>query len=170
VSAPMLRFGHARAQGFGISNVIFQQANVESLPFAAGHFDLIYSTMFLHETSHAALRNILHEVRRLLAPDGLHLHLEQPPYRDMPTFEQFLRDWDCLYNNEPFWTALHETHLPSLLAESGCDPARIFETEIHAMVEDAMPKVGDEVEDYGRGGKWYACGWGQIGADWQPDE
>lgn len=170
VSAPMLRFGHARARGFGLGNVVFRQANVESLPYADGHFDLIYSTMFLHETSHAALRNILCEVRRLLAPDGVQLHLEQPPYLGMPIFEQFLRDWDCLYNNEPFWTALHETHLPSLMAELGFEPSQIFETEIHALVEEDMPKVGQEVEDFGRGGKWYACGWGRVGADWPSAE
>jgi hypothetical protein len=34
----------------------------------------------------------------------------------------------------------------------------VFETEIHAIVEDEMPKVAGEVEDYGRGGMWYAVG------------
>jgi SAM-dependent methyltransferase len=168
LSAPMLRFGHARAQGFGIRNVVFQQGNVESLPWDDGAFDLIYSTMFFHETSHAALRNILREVRRLLREGGLHLHLEQPPYRGMAPFEQFLRDWDCVNNNEPFWTALHETHLPDLFAELGFDPATIFETEINARVDDDMPKVSEQVEDYGRGGKWYACGAGLIAPEWQP--
>jgi ubiquinone/menaquinone biosynthesis C-methylase UbiE len=167
-AAPMLRFGHARAVGFDIHNITFQQVNVEQLPFADGSFDLIYSTMFLHETSHSALRNILRETRRVLSPEGLHVHLEQPPYHNMPEFEQFLRDWDCLYNNEPFWSAMHETHLPSLLAELGFNREDIFETEIHAMVEETMPKVGQEVEDYGRGGKWYACGSGRVGDRWGP--
>lgn len=158
LAAPMLRYGHARAVGMGLGRVIFQQANAERLPFEDGSFDFIYSTMFLHETSHAALRNILAEVRRLLAPGGLHVHLEQPPYRGMSDFEQFLRDWDCHYNNEPFWSALHETHLPTVLEEKGFAPSAIFETEIHAIVEDEMPKVAAEVEDFGRGGMWYACG------------
>jgi SAM-dependent methyltransferase len=91
LAAPMLRYGHARAVGLGVAGIRFQQANAESLPFAAGAFDFIYSTMFLHETSHAALRNIFREARRLLAPGGLHVHLEQPPYRGMDLFEQFLR-------------------------------------------------------------------------------
>jgi ubiquinone/menaquinone biosynthesis C-methylase UbiE len=158
VAAPMLRYGHARAVGFGLHNIVFRQANVEALDYPDGHFDFIYSTMFLHETSHAALRKILDEVMRLLAPGGLHIHLEQPPYRGMPPFEQFLRDWDCHFNNEPFWTAMHETHLPTLLRERGFTDAEIFETEIHALVEDEMPKVTEQVEDYGRGGMWYACG------------
>ncbi len=158
VAAPMLRYGHARAVGMGLGRVIFQQANAEALPFAGASFDFIYSTMFLHETSHAALRNVLGEARRLLAPAGLQVHLEQPPYCGMNNFEQFLRDWDCHYNNEPFWSALHETNLPALLAEKGFAATAIFETEINAVVEDEMPKVATEVEDFGRGGLWYACG------------
>jgi ubiquinone/menaquinone biosynthesis C-methylase UbiE len=159
LAAPMLRYGHARAVGMGIKNVTFQQANAESLPFEDGEFDFIYSTMFLHETSHSALRNILSESKRLLAPGGLQVHLEQPPYRGMGAFEQFLRDWDCQYNNEPFWSALHDTRLPELMTELGIATEKIFETEIHALVEDEMPKVSAEVEDYGRGGMWYACGY-----------
>jgi len=159
LSAPMLRYGHARAVGMGIENVIFQQANAERLPFEDGGFDFIYSTMFLHETSHSALRNILSESKRLLAPGGLQMHLEQPPYRGMGAFEQFLRDWDCQHNNEPFWSALHDTQLPELMTELGVAREKIFETEIHALVEDEMPKVSAEVEDYGRGGLWYACGY-----------
>ena len=34
----------------------------------------------------------------------------------------------------------------------------VFETTIHAIVEDEMPKVAGEVEDFGRGGMWYAFG------------
>ena len=158
LAAPMLRYGHARAVGMGLRNIRFEQANAESLPFADRSFDFIYSTMFLHETSHSALRHILDEAARLLAVGGLQVHLEQPPYRGMSPFEQFMRDWDCHYNNEPFWSALHETHLPALLRERGFATESVFETEIHALVEDEMPKVGNEAEDFGRGGMWYACG------------
>lgn len=158
VSAPMLRYGHARAVGMGVTNVVFRQANAEALDYPDGYFDVVFSTMFLHETSHVALRRILAEATRLLAPGGLQVHLEQPPYRGMPEFEQFLRDWDCQYNNEPFWSALHDTSLPALLRERGYPDAQIFETDIQALVENEMPKVADEVEDYGRGGLWYACG------------
>ncbi|MCP5467175.1 MAG: class I SAM-dependent methyltransferase [Sinobacteraceae bacterium] len=158
LAAPMLRYGHARARGMGVGNLRFLQGDVEHLPFPDGHFDLVYSTMFFHETARGALRRILREVGRVLAPGGLHLHLEQPPYRDMDEFEKFLRDWDCYYNNEPFWTTLHDLHLPTVLAECGFDADRIFETRIHAIVDDAMPKVAGEVEDFGRGGMWYAFG------------
>ncbi len=158
LAAPMLRYGHARAAGMGVSNVRFVQGNVESLPYPAGHFDFIYSTMFFHETSHGALRRILRETDRLLAPGGLHIHLEQPPYRGMDEFEKFLRDWDCYNNNEPFWTTVHDTDMPQLLDELGFGGDRVFETQIDAIVEDEMPKVAGQVEDFGRGGMWYAFG------------
>lgn len=158
LAAPMLRYGHARARGMGVTNATFMQGNVEALPFPGRHFDVVYSTMFLHETSYGALRRILRETDRLLAPGGLHIHLEQPPFRGMDPFEQFLRDWDCYHNNEPFWTTLHDTDLPALLRELGFVGDKVFETTIHAIVEDEMPKVAGEVEDFGRGGMWYAFG------------
>jgi ubiquinone/menaquinone biosynthesis C-methylase UbiE len=157
----MLRYGHARAVGLGVAGrAASSQANAESLPFADGAFDFIYSTMFLHETSHAALRNILREVRRLLAPGGLHAHLEQPPYRGMDLFEQFLRDWDCQHNNEPFWSALHETasarHV--LRATRFRGDVDIRDRRSMRTSRTKCRKVASEVEDYGRGGMWYACG------------
>jgi ubiquinone/menaquinone biosynthesis C-methylase UbiE len=158
LAAPMLRYGHARAAGMGVGNVVFMQGSAESLPFEPASFDFIYSTMFLHETSWSALRRILREVDRLLAPGGLHLHLEQPPYRGMDEFEKFLRDWDCYNNNEPFWTTLHDTDMRALMAELGFARDACFETSIHAIVEDEMPKVDQAVEDFGRGGMWYAFG------------
>jgi ubiquinone/menaquinone biosynthesis C-methylase UbiE len=158
LAAPMLRYGNARARGFGVDNIVFVQANAEALDFPSEHFDFIYSTMFLHETSYRALRAILREAARLLAPGGLQVHLEQPPYHGMAEFEKFLRDWDCYHNNEPFWTTLHDTQLAKLLSETGFAAESIFETEIHAVVDDEMPKVAAEVEDYGRGGMWYAVG------------
>lgn len=158
LAAPMLRYGHARAASMGVRNITFRQANAESLDYADGSFDLVFSTMFLHETSYSALRNILREASRLLAPGGVHLHLEQPSYHGMEPFEQFLRDWDCYYNNEPFWTTLHDTRMLELMAECGFGQDRRFETEIHAIVDWHMPKVATEVEDFGRGGKWYAFG------------
>jgi SAM-dependent methyltransferase len=158
LGAPMLRFGHARARGMGIDNIRFVQGNAESLAEPDASFDFIFTTMFLHETSWGAVRRILREVDRLLAPGGVHIHLEQPPYRGMPEFEKFLRDWDCYYNNEPFWTTLHDTNLPELMRQIGFGGDRVFETEIHAVVEDEMPKVAAETEDFGRGGMWYAFG------------
>ena len=96
-------------------------------------FDWVQSIMFLHETSLPALRQIMAESRRLVAPGGLVTHVEQPRYdTTMPLLEQALRDWDALYNNEPFWTKLHEVDLDELLVNAGFDRRRLIHAGVHA--------------------------------------
>ena len=67
LGAPVLRYGHARAQALGRA-VHFSQQNAERTDFPAGHFDLIVSHIVVHELSPAAIRNVLAECHRLLAP------------------------------------------------------------------------------------------------------
>jgi len=63
---------------------------------------------------------IMKESYRLLAPGGLVLHVEQPQYGpEMPLYEQAIRDWDAFYNNEPFWTKLHELDLDQWMIDAG---------------------------------------------------
>jgi SAM-dependent methyltransferase len=162
VAAPMLRYGLARAKSMGIHNVRFVQANAESLPaFADGHFDWVQSTMFLHETSYPALRAIFRENHRLVAPGGLVLHAEQPQYTPtMPLYEQALRDWDAFYNNEPFWTRLHEVSLEDYLVEAGFESDRLVHGQVAAIVDPTkMPERSESgSEDYGRRAAWHIIG------------
>ena len=121
VGAPMLRYGLARAKTMGIDNVTFIQGDVSKLDeFADESFDWIQSTMFLHETSYTSMQEIFAETQRLLKPGGIVLHVEQPQYdKDMPLFEQAMRDWDAFYNNEPFWTKMHEIDLDGFMIKAG---------------------------------------------------
>jgi ubiquinone/menaquinone biosynthesis C-methylase UbiE len=148
-AAPVLRYGHARAQSLGVRNIRFVQANAEDLErWPDGHFDWVQTTMFLHETSGKALPRIIKELYRVLAPGGLMLHLEQPQYSDeMPLYEQFIRDWDAFNNNEPFWSAMHALDLKRLMAEAGFRKDEIFTT---------AQKSGPE--DHGRAASWHAYG------------
>jgi len=162
VGAPMLRYGAARAKCLGINNVTFVQANVEDLAqFDDGSFDWIQSTMFLHETSYRSIRAIMRETRRLIAPGGLVLHVEQPQYTDdMPLFEQAMRDWDAFYNNEPFWTKLHEIDLDAYMVEAGFPEQTLLHGGVTAMVDTTLfPDAADDnVEDYGRKPAWEVTG------------
>lgn len=162
VAAPMLRYGLARAKALGVNNVTFVQANVESMPqFEDASFDWIQSTMFLHETSYPALRAIFRENYRLLAPGGLVLHAEQPQYTPtMPLYEQALRDWDAFYNNEPFWTRLHEISLDDYMVDAGFDAAHLVHGQVGAVVDPTkMPERSTSVsEDYGRRAAWHIVG------------
>ena len=156
VAAPMLRYGHARARSLGIDDVNFWQQDATATSIESHCCDFVFTTMVLHETSREALPQLFAEARRLLRPGGLTLHVEQPPYRGMPLFEQFMRDWDGRYNNEPFWTALHETSLPDVLARAGFARDAIFETRCTAPAAYAMDTVN--TEDFGRAPNWYAVG------------
>ena len=121
VGAPMLRYGLARAKALGVDNIRFVQADATDLSgFEDASFDWIQTTMFLHELSLPSLRAIFRETHRVLRPGGVVLHVEQPQYTaEMPLFEQAMRDWDAFYNNEPFWSTLHEIDLDAELVEAG---------------------------------------------------
>jgi len=105
--APVLRYAHARAESLG-KRVHFSQQNAERTDFPDQHFDLVTSCLLVHETSRKALSRILKEAHRLLAPGGVMLHAETPPYGSLPPFDAFMFDWDTHNNNEPFWAASHE--------------------------------------------------------------
>lgn len=159
VAAPMLRYAHARARSLGVENINFRQANAEALDYPDGHFDLISTAMFWHESSSKAMPRKLKEIHRLLADGGLTAHLEQPQYTGMDVYEQFVRDWDTYNNNEPFWGVMHEYDLRKMMADAGFDPTKYFETTARGVVDrDIFPEAGSDGEDYGRAALWTMFG------------
>lgn len=129
VAAPMLRYGHARAETMGVKNVIFEQGNVETWGKEAGSYDLVISAMFFHETSTKAMRQIFSNAYRLLKPGGLMLNMEQPNFDpDTTAYEKFVRDWDCWYNSEPFWAKLHTMDFSDEMVAAGFSQKDTFET------------------------------------------
>lgn len=161
-AAPVLRYGHARAQALGAHNLRFVQMDAEHMArFADGHFDWVQTTMYLHELSGKALPRIIAEGVRVLAPGGLMLHLEQPQYSpEMPLFEQFLRDWDAFNNNEPFWSAMHALDLKQIMADAGLPRECQFVTGVRAVADRSIfpDAPAPEEEDYGRTAVWNAYG------------
>lgn len=158
-AAPVLRYAHARARSLGVDNISFRQANGEQLDYPDEDFDVITTSMFCHETSAKALPRVLTEIRRLLAPGGMTLHLEQPQYHGMDVFEQFMRDWDAYNNNEPFWSVMHDYDLEELMAAAGFKPEEYFETRIRAWVDgELFQAAGDGEEDFGRAAMWTVFG------------
>lgn len=162
VSAPMLRYAHARAKSLGVNNIQFIQMSGEDLSeFADQSFDWVQTSIFLHELSTRSLPNILAEAFRVLKPQGLTLHLEQPQYHaEMPVFEQFMRDWDAYNNNEPFWTAMHGIDMQAALVESGFKDKDLFDAAMRGVVDTKLfPESRDgEEEEYGRSAIWHAYG------------
>lgn len=162
VGAPMLRYALARAKSMGVENVRFVQADGSDLSrYPDGHFDWVQTTMFLHELSYASMRAIFRESFRVLKTGGIVLHVEQPQYTPaMPLFEQAMRDWDAFYNNEPFWSTLHEIDLDAYMVEAGFAKDRLIHGGVTAVVDkNVFPDAADDDgEDYGRKAAWHVIG------------
>ena len=119
VSAPLLRYGHARAEGLGC-RIHFSQQNAEATDFPDDHFDLVVSHLLFHETSSPALEKIIRECHRVLRPGGMMVHLELGlPYKDMDLYEQVIHDWQTLNNAEPFWAKINSTDTAALARKVG---------------------------------------------------
>jgi SAM-dependent methyltransferase len=129
LSAPALRYAHARARTLGRA-VHFRQASAEATGYEAASFDLVVSHILIHEVSTAALRRIFAECHRLLRDGGVMLHVEVPVRNArLAPFERFMADWETENNNEPFWRALHDMDLPAEAVGAGFDPAGVFDTD-----------------------------------------
>ena len=102
VAAPGLRYGAARANSQG-QTIHFHQRSSEDTGFEDESFDLVWSSMFLHELPQKTIEATMKEAQRLLKPGGLMLHMELPPNDQMSAYDGFVLDWDSWYNNEPFY-------------------------------------------------------------------
>ncbi len=118
LSAPMLRYAAQRAERHG-RRMHFHQTNAERTGFPDGHFDLIFCVLLLHELPLAAIRNVVREAQRLLAPGGLFANVELPSYAAVDPLSAWLLDWDSDHNGEPFWRDYHELDLAALYRDSG---------------------------------------------------
>lgn len=118
IGAALLRYAHARAESLG-KTVHFWQQDASRTHFPDGHFDLITSSILFHETSAKALPAIIRECYRLLAPGGMAVHGDLPPFWAMDEFNQFMLDCETYYNNEPYWGAMREVDQVALSVQAG---------------------------------------------------
>jgi SAM-dependent methyltransferase len=142
VGAPVVRYAHARAAAMGL-DVNFAQMNAEETRFEDGYFDLVVSHILLHETSGKAMPRIFNESWRLLAPGGLMIHADLPPFDLMDPFTQFILDNETWYNNEPFWGAMRDMDQIELAKKAGFPTETIrFDTAPMAVMEFAGQDPG----------------------------
>ncbi len=134
VAAPVLRYGHARAEAMGRA-VDFSQQNAEATTFTAGSFDLVVSHLLLHETSTSAMGRIFKECHRLLRPGGLMVHQDGVGFKDDP-FDGYFTEWLTHYNNEPFLGTLQRLDWNEIAAKAGFTRAKAYDKRVPSQQEN----------------------------------
>lgn len=168
VSAPCLRYAHARSQSQGVQ-VHYQQGNATQAPYEDGSFDLVFSSMFLHELPKKDIAAVFKEAHRLLRPGGLMLHYELPPNAATSPYDGFYLDWDSFYNYEPFYKGYRDLDPHTLCAEAGFPSDDIFKTVVpsigwygrDAVIESLNTDTQSSDGNTGRladGVKWFSYG------------
>ncbi len=124
VGAAMLRYALARARHLGTA-IHFAQGDAAHAPYPDASFDCVFSATLLHETSEAAIGQVLAESRRLLRPGGVAVHLEVPQrYQTMDLWGRIRGRIEADYNNEPAWAAAISADYGAAMRAAGfCDVA-----------------------------------------------
>jgi ubiquinone/menaquinone biosynthesis C-methylase UbiE len=171
VSAAVLAYGHRRAQGLGVP-IHFRQMDATRLAYPDASFDVVFSSMFLHELPLADIHRFFSEARRVLRPGGLLLNMELPPNRELGPYDQFYLDWDCYYNEEPYYRAYRDQDPEALVAAGGFPRGSYFqfvvpqysymtEREFAAAVS-APHAIGQQTGRLSSGVQWFGFGaWNQ---------
>jgi ubiquinone/menaquinone biosynthesis C-methylase UbiE len=120
VSEPCLKLAAADAKD--VPNLSFRQADARNTGLNGNKFDLVTSTMLLHELPEESVDATLAETRRLLAPGGVSIHLD---FRTEDPFWQFVMYGHGQRNNEPFLEPLIRMDLAAAYRRAGFEDVRI---------------------------------------------
>lgn len=167
VAAPALRYGLARAQALG-AGIHFRQMDATRLDYPDESFDVVWSSMFLHEVPLKNIAKILKECHRVLRKGGLMIHMELPPNRSLPAYDGFYLDWDSWYNAEPFYKTFRDQDPRELCVKAGFAADAVEEFVVPSFAwhgEAAIAKAAERRtgvdENTGRldtGISWYSFG------------
>ncbi len=149
-----LAYGSTRARMQG-QDVDFRQMCADKLDFPDASFDMVWSSMFLHELSKKTRAQVFAEAYRVLRPGGLMLHMELPPNAEMSAFDGFYLDWDSYYNEEPFYKGFRDESPPGLCAGAGFAGENYFQFVVPSIGiygEQAIAEMvaGDAAEAVGQ--------------------
>lgn len=127
VAPPCLMLAAREAARVQARNVEFKQRRAEATGFAAASFDLVTSTMLLHEMPPEAIAATFDEARRLLGPGGRMIHLD---FHHLPDpFLRFIHYGHGRRNNEPYMEPFAEMDVGTVLAAKGFKNVRVLPFE-----------------------------------------
>jgi ubiquinone/menaquinone biosynthesis C-methylase UbiE len=127
LAAPCLELAAAEAAEAGARNLAYAQADLLHTGYADGSFDLVTSTMVLHELDTAAVREAFREAHRLLEPGGTVVHLDFRVKGD--PFLEFVHYGHARRNNEPYMESLNRLDVAAELARAGFERIRTLPFE-----------------------------------------
>ncbi len=167
VSASVLRYAHGRAQSLGLP-VHYHQMDATNLKFEDNAFDVIFTSMFLHELSVKDIKRFFAEAHRVLRPGGMLINMELPPNRELQPYDQFYLDWDCYYNKEPYYRAFRDQSPEDLVEAGGFNRSSYFQfavpqysfTPLDKFIDavNAPPSLGGDTGRLSASLNWFGFG------------
>ncbi len=129
LSAPCLELAAVESSAAGVGNLRYVQADLRRTGYPDTSFDLVTSTMVLHEMDMPSVRDTMRESHRLLAPGGTVVHLD---FRVKDPFLEFIHYGHSRRNNEPFMEPLNELDVEGEMRRAGF-------TEVQAIAFEEAP-------------------------------
>ncbi|MDZ7963005.1 MAG: class I SAM-dependent methyltransferase [Aulosira sp. DedQUE10] len=105
-----------------VPNASYVKAFAENMPFADSEFDVVHTSVALHEMEPEQLRQIINEVYRVLKSGGVFTLVDFHAPTN-PIFWPGVSLFLLLFETETAWQLL-KTDLPSLLAETGFEASK----------------------------------------------
>lgn len=138
LSEGCLRLAAVEAEEAKLDNLTYIRGDVAQTGRPAESYDLVTSTMLLHELDTNAVKETMKEAHRVLAPGGALVQLD---FRARNKVEEFFLHGHGQRNNEPYMAAFDELDFKSYLESIGFTDIEIkpFEDSPGATAED-FPK------------------------------
>jgi len=141
LAAPMLRYGHGRAESLG-AKIHFSQANAADTKYDDATFDLVVSTIMLHEMPQKVSRQVIAECHRILKPGGVMIHNDLVGWPTDP-FAEFMAEWNVHHNNEVFERGSGTLDFRAACAAAGfADSTVFFEPVAAAYMSEQLAYIG----------------------------
>ena len=120
IGCDLLRYAAARANFLKSAPVTFLLDDARNTSLDAEQYDLIVSTIILHELPRSARKAIFRESYRLLKPGGLMLHLDSKNFLNpQNAVMRYINECEARNNNEFFINACSYDDMISMLQTAG---------------------------------------------------